>query len=457
MYVEAAARAAIFHAMSKPVVAIVGRSNVGKSALFNRLVGQRKAIVEDIPGITRDRLYATASWRSREFTVIDTGGMAWPAEAPVQEQVRRQAERAVEEADVILLVVDARSGLLPDDRDVAEYLRASRRPVLIVANKVDHPQHTGAYEFYELGLGEVIPISALHGLGINDLLDQVVALLPEGEPDVVAEPAIQVAVVGRPNVGKSSLVNAILGEERVIVDPAPGTTRDAIDTPFVRGGQPFNLIDTAGLRRKARIDAPVERYSAARSLGAVERADVVVLVLDASGPPVEQDQEIARYTLEQGRALVLAVNKWDLVSSTPKPHDQALGAIRGAMRFVGYAALVCTSATQGWGVAVLMDRVVDAASAHSRRIPTGPLNRAIESAEQAHHPPADKAGRQVKIYYATQPQVKPPTIVLFVNDPGLITEDYRRYLEGRLREAFDFRGTPIRLVCRPRERTGAHR
>src|SRR5438046_961779 len=270
-------------------------------------------------------------------------------------------------------------------------------------------------------------------------------------------PGIQGAAVGRPNVGKSSLVNAILGEERVIVDPAPGTTRDAIDTPFVRNGRSFNLIDTAGLRRKARIDEPVERYSAARALAAVERADVVALVLDSSGPPVEQDQEIARYTLEQGRALVLAINKWDLVSSTPKPDERALRAIRHAMRFVGYAPLVCTSATRGWGIAALMDSVVQAASAHNRRIRTGPLKRALEAAAQVTHAWAEKAGRQIKIYYATQPQVKPPTIVLFANDPQLLTEDYRRYLEGRLRDAFDFQGTPIRLVCRPRERSGAQR
>jgi GTP-binding protein len=443
--------------MGRPVVAIIGRPNVGKSALFNRLVGQRKAIVEGTPGITRDRLYAPVEWRGREFSIIDTGGLASPSQAPLQEQVRRQAERAVQEADAILFVVDASVGVVPDDRDLAEYVRKSRRPVLIVANKVDDPAYVAAYEFYELGLGDPVPVSALHGLGIDDLLDHLLAILPEGEPVPPTIPAIQVAVVGRPNVGKSSLVNAILGEERVIVDPSPGTTRDAVDTPFVRGDRRFVLIDTAGLRRKARVEGPVERFSVLRSLGAVERADVVVLVLDAAVPPVEQDQEIARYTAEQGRALVLAVNKWDLVSATPTPRAERLVAIRGAMRFVEYAAPVCTSATRGWGTTVLMDRVIQAADAHNRRIPTGPLNRAIELAEGAHHPPADKSGRHVKIYYATQPSTKPPTIVLFVNDPQLVTEDYRRYLERKLREAFDFQGTPIRLVCRTRAGSGARR
>jgi len=452
-----AAAAAIFYAMSKPVVAIVGRPNVGKSALFNRLVGHRKAIVESTPGVTRDRLYGTTSWRGREFSVIDTGGMTWPAKAPLQEQVLQQAERAVQDADLVLFMVDARSGLLPEDREIGERLRAPRRPVLLVVNKVDEPGSSTPPEFYELGWGDPLGISALHGLSINDLLDQVVALLPESAPEAAGTPAIQVAIVGRPNVGKSSLVNAILGDERVIVDEAPGTTRDAIDTPFTRGEQRFVLVDTAGLRRKARIDQALERYGAMRSLQAVDRADVVVLVLDASAPPVEQDQEIARYTQEQGRALVLAVNKWDLVSTTPQPRGQLLVPIRAAMRFVDYATVVYASAIHGWGIQILMDRVVEAAAAHERRIATGPLNRAIEVAETTHQPSANRAGRQLKIFYATQPATKPPMIVVFVNDPELVTVNYRRYLEARLRETFDFHGTPIRLTFRPRERSPARR
>lgn len=452
-----AAAAAVFHAMSKPLVAIVGRPNVGKSALFNRLVGRRKAIVERTPGVTRDRLFGDVVWRGREFTVVDTGGMTWPAQASVQEQVLRQTERAIEEADVVLFVVEARSGLLPEDRDLGERLRVVHRPVLLVVNKVDDPRQSDVSEFYELGWGDPMAISAHHGLGINDLLDRVVELLPRGGEEPPAPPAIQIAVVGRPNVGKSSLVNAILGDERVVVDEAPGTTRDAVDTTFSRGDRRFVLVDTAGLRRKARIDKALERYGAMRSLQAVDRADVVILVLDASVPPVEQDQEIARYTQERGRALVLAVNKWDLVSAVPKPNDKQLNLIRAAMRFVDYAAIVCTSATRGWGMQVLMERVAEAAAAHGRRVATGPLNRAIEVAETARQPSTSRAGRHLKIFYATQPATSPPMIVIFVNDPDLVTTAYRRYLEARLREAFDFHGTPIRLTFRARERSAARR
>lgn len=438
--------------MSVPVVAIVGRPNVGKSALFNRLVGRRVAIVEDQPGVTRDRLYGQASWRERSFTVIDTGGYVSEGGEPVVAQVRAQAERAMQEADVILFTVDARSGLVPEDREVAQRLREGRRPVILVVNKTDDPRHLGVYEFYELGLGDPHAVSALHGLGINDLLDAVTALLPEAVPESAAAAAVRVAVVGRPNVGKSSLVNAVLGEDRVVVDSRPGTTRDAVDTPFRWAGRDFVLIDTAGLRRKARIDRRVERYSAGRALGAIDRADVAVLVLDAQEPIVEQDQEIARYTQERGRALVAAVAKWDLVSPAPQMHQTARDRVMAGLRFTPYAVLVATSAVRGWGIHALIDGVARAADAHSRRVPTGPLNRIVEQAEQAHLPPADRSGRQGKIYYATQPSVKPPTVVCFVNDPTLFPDEYRRYLEHRLRGAFDFVGTPIRIQFRRRER-----
>jgi len=433
-------------------VAIVGRPNVGKSALFNRLIGRRMAIVEDRPGITRDRLYAETSWGARAFTLVDTGGFVTDSVESITAQVRVQAERAIHEADVILFVVDAKDGVLPEDREVAQRLREGRRPVILVVNKTDDPSHPGVYEFYELGLGDPFAVSATHGLGINDLLDAVLTLLPEPTPEVEAAEAIRVAIAGRPNVGKSSLINAILGEERVIVDATPGTTRDAIDTPFRLEGREFILVDTAGLRRKARIDERVERYSAGRALGAIDRADVVVLILDAGEPVVEQDQEIARYARERGRAFVAAVSKWDLVSDTPMLHKGALDRVKTALRFAPYAAIVATSATKRWGIPELLDRVVQAAEAHTRRVATGPLNRVIEAAEEAHNPPADRGGKQGKIYYATQPAVKPPTVVCFVNDPELFPDEYRRYLENRLREAFDFAGTPIRLQFRRRER-----
>jgi GTP-binding protein len=409
--------------------------------------------VEDLPGLTRDRLYAQASWRERTFLVVDTGGYVSDATESIQRLVRAQAEQAMEEADLILFVVDATSGILPEDREVAQRLREGRCPVLVVVNKADRADHPGVLEFYELSLGEPIPVSAIHGLGIGDLLDAVVEVLPASTAVPETAPIISVAVVGRPNVGKSSLVNAILGEERVLVDPVPGTTRDAVDTPFEWNGRHFVLIDTAGLRRKARIDQAVERFSAGRSLSAVDRSDIVVLVLEAGAPAVNQDQEIARYTVEKGRALVIAVNKWDLVNSTDRATPAQLAPVDRALRFVDYAPVVVTSAVKGWGIGRLLEHVIIAAASFERRVPTGPLNRVVEQAVQAHHPPADRAGRLLKIYYATQPAAKPPTFILFVNHPDLLTSDYRRYLDARLRGAFDFTGTPIRLVARARERS----
>jgi len=438
--------------VARPVVAIVGRPNVGKSALFNRLVGRRLAIVEGQPGITRDRLYAPASWGPRTFTLVDTGGLVSDATEPIPVKVRAQAERAIAEADVILFVVDAATGVMPEDHEVAQRLRESRRPVVLVVNKADRPDHPAVLEFFVLGLGDPLPVSAIHGLGIDDLMDAVLAVLPEPVPAPDSPAAVRVALVGRPNVGKSSLLNAILGEERVIVDALPGTTRDAVDTPFTRGGRSFVLVDTAGLRRKARIDRQLERFSAGRSLGAIDRADVAVLVLDATEPLVEQDQEIARYTFERGRALVVAVSKWDVIAGSPEPHRAMLDRVKSGLRFVRYAAIVVTSAPRGWGIPELFAQILRAADAHGRRIPTGKLNRVIEQAELSHLPPADRFGRQGKIYYATQPGAHPPTIVLFVNDPTLFPDEYERYLEGRLRRAFDFEGTPVRLVFRARER-----
>ncbi len=438
--------------MRRSVVAIVGRPNVGKSSLFNRLLGRRVAIVEPMPGLTRDRLYGTVTWGDREIELVDTGGLISTTDDPILTQVVRQAERAIEDADVVLFVVDAHSGLLPEDREVAQRLREAHRPILLVVNKVDELRHADTTEFYELGLGEPLTVSALHGLNVPELTDAIGALLPAAEPMGVSSPATHVAIVGRPNVGKSSLLNAIVGEDRVVVDPAPGTTRDAVDTPLRRGDQHLVLIDTAGLRRKARIDEAVERYSAARSLRAIDRADVVALVLDATVPVAEQDQEIARYTQEQGRALLLVVNKVDQVSPMPRLPPAALASIRAAMRFVAYAPIVLASARRGWGIASLLDQVSRAVDAFGRRIGTGPLNRVVADAEQAHPPAADRAGRQLKIYYATQAQAKPPTVVFFVNDPTLLTEPYRRFLERRLRGAFDLQGTPIRLFARPRGR-----
>lgn len=443
--------------MTPPVVAIVGRPNVGKSALFNRLIRQRLAIVDDVPGLTRDRLHAPAEWHGRTFRVVDTGGWISGSAAGIAAQVRGQAERAIREADVIVFVVDARAGLLPEDQAIAEIVRRSRAPVVVAANKVDtEGLEPAAHEFYALGFGDPIPVSALHGRGTGDLLDTVVALLPQPvEAGEGAEAAVAVAVVGRPNVGKSSLVNAILGEPRVVVDAAPGTTRDAVDESFERAGRRYVLIDTAGLRRRSRVGEAVEAYSAARARRAIERADVVVLVLDATDSVSDQDQRIARQIADAGRGVVIAVSKWDRVAAAPQMDARQKRNLLRALRFVAYAPIVVTSAAAGWGIAPLLDAVDRVAAAHRGRIGTGPLNRVIGEAVAAHEPPADPAGRRVRVYYATQPETRPPTFVLFVNEPRRMPDDYRRYLEGAIRARFDLPGVPVRLVLRRRTASGS--
>ncbi len=442
---------------SLPVVAIVGRPNVGKSALFNRLIQRRLAIVEDTPGLTRDRLYATTEWRGRQFTVVDTGGLvsgSGDSGGNLVAQVRAQAAAALEESDLILFVVDTRLGLVPEDREIAEVVRRTQTPVLIVANKADDTaSETAAHEFFALGFGDPMPVSAHHGRGIGDLLDAIVEVLPERGPEAPAAPIaepVAVAIVGRPNVGKSSLVNAILGEERVIVDSAPGTTRDAIDTPYERGGRHFILIDTAGLRRRSRVGEAVEIYSAIRARRAIARADVAVLVLDATEAPSDQDQRIAREMADAGCGVVIAMNKWDRVVGTGRSDRRREQAVRGTLRFVSYAPIVATSATVGSGIGELFDAIDRVAAAHRSRIGTGPLNRTIGDAVVAHPPPADAAGRRLRIFYATQPERRPPTIVLFVNEPGRMPEAYHRYLEGVIRSAFNLPGVPLRLVLRGR-------
>ncbi|MEW6301512.1 MAG: ribosome biogenesis GTPase Der [Thermodesulfobacteriota bacterium] len=439
--------------MGAPVVAIVGRPNVGKSALFNRMVGTQHAIVEETPGVTRDRIYADVEWRGRKFVLVDTGGIETAESRDlIQEMTTAQAKLAIDEADLILFVVDTKSGLIPQDRDIADMLRRSACPVILVASKAEGARRTDYVEFYALGLGDPIPISSIHGTGIGDLLDAIIAHLPEpagDDEDLGAEQVVKIAVVGRPNVGKSSLVNAILGEERSIVSPEPGTTRDAIDTPFTWRGRRFVVIDTAGMRRKARVKSPIERYSALRAARAVERCDVVLVVLDASEGLAAQDVRIAGYADEAGRASVIVLNKWDLVEKEEGARARLEKIIDVDLVFLSYAPRVFVSALTGAGVPRLMETVERVADNHARRVATSVLNEVLEEAQMRVEPPHDR-GRQLKIFYGTQVGVRPPAFSLFVNDPGLVHFSYRRYLENRLREAFNFEGTPVRLSFRRR-------
>ena len=438
--------------MHKPIVAIVGRPNVGKSTLFNRITGSRIAIVEDSPGITRDRLYADAEWLGHHFTTIDTGGLDPDSQHFIAKQVHHQAEIAIETSDVIIFLADGRSGILEADRSVANMLRKVQNKVLLVINKIDSPakQENDIYEFYELGLGDPIPISAGQALGLGDMLDEVIKILPD-PVDQEEEDVIKIAVVGKPNVGKSSLINKILGEDRLIVSDQPGTTRDAVDTLYERQGQSYVFIDTAGLRRKSKIKENIERYSIVRAIWAIERADVCVLLIDAEEGITEQDTKIAGIAHERGKAAIIAVNKWDLIEKDTHTMKDFTENIERELSYMPYAPKLFISALTGQRIHKLFDLIFTVYQNNAMRISTGLLNDVIIEATAIHQPPTDK-GRALRIFYATQVSVKPPTFVLFVNDSKLMHFSYKRFLENRLRDAFGFAGTPVHFIVRERDR-----
>lgn len=434
-----------------PIVAIVGRPNVGKSTLFNRIARERLAIVEDWPGVTRDRLSTRCQWLNREFYLVDTGGITVGKDL-FQDQIRRQVSIAIDEADVIIFVVDGREGIHPDDEEVAKLLRRANRSVLLAVNKVDQFGREYAAEFYRLGFGDPVVISAEHALNIGDLLDRVIAKFPEGQ-DLEEGDAIRVAVMGRPNVGKSSLVNALLGEERMIVSDIPGTSRDAIDTLLKYEGEEYLLVDTAGIRRKAKIDESVEYYSVLRALRALERADVALIVLDATDFLTEQDKRVAGMVQEAGKACVILVNKWDIFPKTANSTKQLEEQIRAELSSLDYAEILFISAKTRQRVNRILPLVKAAANEFAHRVPTSMLNEVLREAMALHHPPAHR-GRELKIHYLTQVAVKPPTFALWVNDPELVHFSYQRYLENRIREAFGFRGAPLRWVLKQKKKTG---
>lgn len=437
--------------MSKPILAIVGRPNVGKSTLFNYIGQKRVSIVEDIPGVTRDRIYLDAEWLGREFTMIDTGGIEIESSDKILTAMRYQAKLAIDEADAILFIVDGKVGLTSADEEVAIILRNTRKPVILAVNKVDNMQKANEiYEFYNLGLGDPIAISAANALNIGDLLDEIVKRLPNEEVQEEDNEKIRVAVIGRPNVGKSSLVNRLVGEERVIVSDVAGTTRDAIDTHFTKDDTSFVLIDTAGMRRKAKVELPVERYSVMRALRAVDRSDVVLIVIDAVDGVTEQDKKIAGYAHDAGKASVIVVNKWDLLEKDGKTSLRYTETIRTELAFMQYAPVLFISALTNQRVPRVTELIKFVAEQHTMRVATSVLNQVVEDAVSI-NPPPSQYGRRLKIYFTTQPNVKPPTFVFFVNEPDIMHFSYLRFLENRLRESFGFEGTPLKLVVRGRK------
>jgi len=438
--------------MAKPIVAIVGRPNVGKSTLFNRLVGSRKAIVEDIPGVTRDRLYDNTDWLDREFIIIDTGGIRMDERDSLTREIKMQAELAIEEADVIVFVVDGREGITTEDEEVADLLRKSDKPIVLVANKIENfGKQMDYYDFYSLGLGDPIPLSAMHGMNTDELMDAIVANFKTPAREYQEDDTTKIALIGRPNVGKSSMVNAFLGESRVIVSDIPGTTRDAIDTLFQYNGRKYTLIDTAGIRKKSRIKESTEKYSVIRSLKSIERADVVLIMLDAMEGVIEQDQRIAGYVAEQAKANIIVVNKWDLVEKDEHTINKFDKKIREDLKFLSYSPIMYVSALTKKRIFKVLEIVDFVAEQHHRRITTAELNRVVNEAMMLNPLPGG-GNKKVKIYYTTQVRTAPPTFVLFSNHPDLVHFSYLRYLENVMRKNFGFEGTPIKLLVR--QKTG---
>jgi GTP-binding protein len=434
--------------VSRPIVCIVGRPNVGKSTLFNKMAGRRIAITEDVPGVTRDRIYAEGEWLGKHYTIIDTGGLEPEKDDMIMLNIRKQAEIAIETADAILFVIDGLEGLTSTDKEIAEILRKSGRNVLLVANKIDtRKTPDDLYELYELGLGQPIPVSAEQSLGLGDMLDEIVKYFPEDKDTEKDNESIRVAFIGRPNAGKSSLINYILGEERVIVTDIPGTTRDSIDSYFDHGGNNYIFVDTAGLRRKRYISEKVERYSVVRTLTAVDRADICVLVIDGTQGVTEQDTKIAGYAHDNGKAIIVAVNKWDIVDKDDKTYLAVEKEIRETLGFINYAPIIFISAVTGRRVDKLLELINIVNNNYNLRISTGVLNDILNQAILMNQPPSDK-GKRGKIYYGTQVTVKPPTFVIFVNNKELMHFSYVRYLENQIRNHFGFAGTPIKFEFR---------
>ena len=438
--------------MPKPLVAVVGRPNVGKSTLFNRIVGQKISIVDDQPGVTRDRLYADTEWLGRDFTLIDTGGLDPDSDDFITKHIFSQVEAAIDSSDVVVFLTDIKSGLMDADRQVADMLRKAKKNVVLVVNKVDVPtrENHELFEFYELGIGEPIPISAGQALGLGDMLDEIIKFFGDKVEFEEDDERIRVAIVGKPNVGKSSLINKILGEQRLIVSDIPGTTRDAVDTFVSKDDRDYLFIDTAGLRRKSKVKENIERYSMLRTISAIERCEVCVLLIDAEEGITEQDTKIAGIAHERGRAAIIAVNKWDKIEKNDKTTREFTAKIESELKYMPYAPKIFISALTGQRIHKLFELIHTVYQNHAQRVATGVLNEVLLEATSMHSPPSDK-GRALRVYYATQVSVKPPTFVLFVNDSKLMHFSYQRYLENNIREAFGFFGTPVHFVVRDKK------